>query len=84
MGSLRGFFDVIDNNGIISDMTQWRNISLDHVRQAIREPDKEEEAYNNAIRVKKDVGDKIIEVIYCKEAFRDKKNEVLVVTAYYL
>lgn len=66
------------------DMMSYRSIDINHVKAAIKEPDEKEEVYENKLKVSKNVGEKIIEVIYCKEDFRDKINEYLVITAYYL
>lgn len=61
-----------------------RGINLDHVKQAIKDPDSKEEAYEGAIKVQKEFGSKTIEVIYSKEAFRDRREHYLLITAYYL
>ena len=66
------------------DMISWRGINLDHVKATMREPDEKTDAYDGAIKVKKEVDGKTIEVIYCKENFRDRKEEYLIITAYYL
>ena len=66
------------------DMMSYRGISIDHVKKAIMSPDEKEDVYDNKIKVTKKIGGKTIEVIYCKEGFRDKNNEYLVITAYYL
>lgn len=60
-----------------------RNINIDHVKQAIRNPDSKENVFDGKVKVTKEIGGKIIEVIYFKEAFRDKEDEYLLVTAYY-
>ena len=63
-----------------------RGIDVDHVKKAVRSPDSKEETFEGRIRVRKKIEgvDKEIEVIYFKEQFRDKKEEYIVVTAYYL
>lgn len=61
-----------------------RGINIDHVKKAIRESDVTEKVGNGRTRLRKKVNGKTIEVTYYKEAFRDKKNEYVVVTAYYL
>jgi len=66
------------------DMVQHRGLSIEHVKQAIRNPDEKEGVFEGKIRVKKDVGGKTIEVVYCKEKFRDKKEEYIIITAYYI
>ena len=61
-----------------------RGININHVKKAIQEPDNKGEAYENKMWVEKKVDDKIIKVIYFREGFRDKPNQFIVVTAYYL
>ena len=39
--------------------------------------------FDDKVKVTKEIGGKIIEVVYFKEAFRDKEDEYLLVTAYY-
>jgi hypothetical protein len=60
-----------------------RNIDIDHVKQAIRSPDSRVNVFDGKIKVTKKIGGKEIEVIYSKEAFKDKEDEYLLVTAYY-
>jgi hypothetical protein len=61
-----------------------RGIDIDHIKQAIRNPDLKESVFDGKIKVTKKVSDnKEIEVIYSKEAFKDKGEEYLLVTAYY-
>ncbi|MEK9131893.1 MAG: hypothetical protein AAB447_03210 [Patescibacteria group bacterium] len=59
-----------------------RNINFEHIKQAIRCPDSKELVFDGKIRVSKRIEGKLIEVIYCKESFRDKE-EYLLITAYY-
>jgi hypothetical protein len=66
------------------DMVSYRGLSIDHIKRAINEPDSKKDSYENKIKVIKKVDGKKIEVIYCKEGFKDKKGEYLVITAYYL
>lgn len=63
-------------------MMQWRNLNIDHIKQAMRDPDETKDCLDGKTKVIKDVGDKTIVVVYCKEGFRDKK-EFLIITAYY-
>jgi len=65
------------------DMMSWRGLDIDDVKSAMEDPDEEIDAYEGKTRVKKDVGNKTIEVVYCREAFRDKPDQYLVITAYY-
>ncbi len=68
----------------IQDMIQYRSLNLDHIKSAIRSPDSKILRPNNKIRVVKRFGERTMEVIYCKEGFRDKSDEYIVITAYYL
>lgn len=61
-----------------------RLINIEHIKQAVLKPDRQKDAGEGKIKVWKKVGTKQIVVIYCKDAFRDRKNEYFVITAYYL
>lgn len=63
---------------------QERGLSIDHIKKAIREPDTQENSFGGRVKVGKSIEDKYIVVIYSKEGFRDKKDEYIVITAYYL
>jgi hypothetical protein len=65
-------------------MMQHRGIELDDVKKALNSPDNVNDTHNGAFKTTKRIGDKEIEVIYCKETFKDKKDEYLIITAYYL
>jgi hypothetical protein len=60
-----------------------RNIDIDHVKQTIRNPDSKEIVFDGKVKVTKEIDGKVIEVVYFKEAFKDKEDEYLLVTAYY-
>lgn len=64
-------------------MMQARGINIDHVKTAIKDPDFTGPAYEGKILARKAVGEKTIEVIYCKDGFRDT-NDYIIITAYYL
>ena len=66
------------------DMMAYRDIDIAHVKEAVKNPDSKKDTYEGKIRVTKKIGKKEIEVVYCKEAFKDKSNEYIVITAYYL
>lgn len=66
------------------DMMQFRGIDIEHVKKAIKSPDKKENVFGGRMKVIKKFGNRIIEVIYLKENFRDKDNEYLLITAYYI
>lgn len=68
----------------IQDMIQYRGLSMDHIKSTIRTPDKKTSRPDNKILAIKKFGDKTMEVVYCKEGFRDKDNQYIVITAYYL
>ncbi len=61
-----------------------RGINVEHVKDAIREPDSMESAFEGRVRVRKKVEAREIEVIYFKDGFRDRKEQYIVITAYYL
>lgn len=61
-----------------------RGISIDHVKKAMRYPDTRERVHEGKMVARKFIDGRTIEVVYFKEAFRDKKEEYVVVTAYYL
>jgi hypothetical protein len=61
-----------------------RGVQIDHVKKAIRNPDKKENVFEGRIRVIKKIGQKTIVVVYWRDEFRDKKDEYIISTAYYL
>ncbi len=61
-----------------------RGISIDHVKKALREPDSKEDAFDGKLKVTKEIEGKTTVVVYFKEGFKDRKNEYVVSTAYYL
>lgn len=61
-----------------------RKINIEHIKKAVNEPDFKKNVFEGKIQVRKKIGSKIIEVVYCKKGFKDKKEEYIVVTAYYL
>ncbi len=62
---------------------QERCIPIDHIKKAIAEPDKKEDAFEGLIKVSKKIEGRILKVVYCKEGFKDKKDEYMVITVYY-
>lgn len=61
-----------------------RGIDIDHVKQAVRNPDFTEPKENGRMLARKKIDEKrTIEVIYFKQRFRDNHDPVIV-TAYYL
>ena len=66
------------------DMMQLRGINLDHVKSAMKLADSTKHTFGGRIVARKTVDGKTIEVIYSKESFKDKSNEYLVITAYYI
>jgi len=67
----------------MQDMIQFRGISVEHVRMAIREPDWTKPVFEGKIKVCKQLQDgRAIRVIYYKDGFRDTRD-FMVVTAYY-
>ena len=64
---------------------QERGLQIDHIKQAIREPDFTKKVFEDRTLVRKKIDKKrTIEVIYCKEGIVRNTNDYLVVTAYYL
>lgn len=61
-----------------------RNIDLEHVKKALKKPDYKEGVNDGKIKVRKKINKKVIEVIYCKDGFRDTSDTYIVITAYYL
>ncbi len=61
-----------------------RNINIDHIKKAIKDPDSKVDAFEGRIKVQKKIDSKVIKVVYSKDRFRDKKEEYLIITAYYL
>ena len=66
------------------DMMSYRGIDIEHVKVAVNNPDTKENVFEGRMRVKKKIGAKNIEVIYCKDGFKDRADEYIVITAYYL
>ena len=67
----------------MQDMIQYREIDVDHVRLAIREPDLTKDAFEGKTKVSKKIDERrSITVVYYKDGFKDKKDYVIV-TAYY-
>ena len=56
---------------------------MDHVKSAIRTPDKTENIFDGKIKAIKKIDDQTIEVVYCKEGFKDRQNCYLLITVYY-
>ena len=61
-----------------------RGIQIEHVKKAIRDPDLKEIVFEGRTRVRKKIGAKTIVVVYWKDGFRDRKDEYIISTAYYL
>lgn len=61
-----------------------RGLEIDHIKKAIAEPDSEKVVFEGRKKVRKKIGDKEIVVVYYKDAFRDKGNTHIVITAYHL
>lgn len=60
-----------------------RGIDVDHVKQAIKDPDFTEETFQGRILVRKEIDAKrVIEVIYYRQGFKGA-NDYVIITAYY-
>lgn len=61
-----------------------RGIDVDHIKRAIKTPDFTEPTFQGRILVRKEIDkDRVIEVIYYKQGFKDT-NDYVIITAYYL
>lgn len=60
-----------------------RQIDVDHVKKAIRSPDTKENSFEGRIKITKKIDHRTITVIYFKEGFIDRKNDYIIITAYY-
>jgi len=61
-----------------------RGIDIKHIKKAVSLPDKKEKVKDGRIRVVKKFKNITISVIYFKDGFSDKPNDIIIVTAYYL
>ncbi|MDE2038125.1 MAG: DUF4258 domain-containing protein [Patescibacteria group bacterium] len=61
-----------------------RTIDIDNAKRAIAEPDERKADPYGKIRVIKKIGGRTVVVVYSDEKFKDRKNEYLVITFYYL
>lgn len=61
-----------------------RAVDIDNAKRAIANPDSRKASPYGTIKVQKRIGDRTIVVVYSDEKFRDRKNEYLVITFYYL
>lgn len=61
-----------------------RTVDIDNAKRAIAEPDERSADPYGKIRVKKKIGERTIVMVYCDEKFKDRKNEYLVMTFYYI
>lgn len=61
-----------------------RHLEIDHIKKAIAAPDSEKVVFGDRKKVRKRIGEKEIVVVYYKDAFRDKENTYIIITAYYL
>lgn len=67
----------------MQDMIQFREINVEHVKLAIREPDWTKETFQGRVKVCKQVEeDRAIRAVYYRDGFRDT-NDHIVITAYY-
>ncbi len=61
-----------------------RLLNIEHIKQALLKPDKTKDAGDGKMKAWKKIGTKQIVVIYCRDEFRDRKNDYFIITAYYL
>jgi len=57
-----------------------RNISIDHLKKVIREPDASHVSFGGKTVSRKEINGKILEVVYT----RGGRNEYRIITAYYV
>ena len=61
-----------------------RTVDVDNVKQAIANPDFRKADSYGTIKVQKKIGNRTMVVVYSNEKFRDRKNEYLIITFYYI
>jgi len=61
-----------------------RNISIDHLKKTIRNPDTSRQSFGGRMVVTKVVDDKILEVVYIEKVMPKGKKEYQIITAYYI
>jgi hypothetical protein len=61
-----------------------RNIDIDDLKKAIRNPDASHVSFGGRIVAQKKVNDKILEVVYVQSVASNMKNEYRIITAYYI
>ena len=67
----------------MQDMIQFRNLNVDDVKSAIREPTWTKDAFEGKKKACKILNERrAIRVVYYKDGFRDT-NDFIVITAYY-
>jgi len=63
---------------------QERGIQIEHVRTAINSPDFTKPTFQGRVLARKKIDEeRVIEVIYYKDGFRDT-NDIVIITALYL
>ena len=61
-----------------------RSLQIEHIRKAINEPDLQKSTFKGRVLVRKKIDEeRVIEVIYFKDGFRDT-NDIVIITAVYL
>ena len=61
-----------------------RNISIDHLKKTIRNPDMLRQSFNNRMIATKAIDDRALEVVYIERVIPKCKSEFVIITAYYL
>ena len=62
---------------------QERGIDVDHVKKAVKDPDFTEPTFQGRVKVRKQIdAERVIEVIYYRQGFKDA-NDYVIITAYY-
>lgn len=68
----------------IQDMIQYRDLQIEHIKKAIRDPDVKESTFADRTLVRKRIdGKRVMEVVYYREGFKGV-HDYVIITAYYL
>lgn len=61
-----------------------RNISIDHLKKTIRNPDTLRQSFGGRMVATKVVDDKVLEVVYIESVMPKDKKDYQIITAYYI
>ncbi|MEK7390516.1 MAG: DUF4258 domain-containing protein [Patescibacteria group bacterium] len=60
-----------------------REVNFDLVKKTIRNPDYRENMPDGKTKATKKIDSEIVEVVYCKNPFKNKQQEYILITVYY-